>query len=656
MTINSLQKLTNKNLSDIILNCIFFVLFYLYLWFGVELHLIYHGGGFINNFPVFFRGWAFCRESIFHPGGIVEYLSAFLCQFFYYSWAGALIITLQAWLLCMCISYFLKSINAYRLRWVRFVPAVILLVVYNQYTFHFITTIALLVALVFVCLYLRITTGSKLSGTALATFLILSIVLYTAAAGAYLYFAALCAIYELFFRRRWQMGLLYLLSAPFICYIEGVLIFSVSTNNAFNSLLPFSWEVTSSQESSRMIILIHTIYLIPPLIALGLGFKRLFVGNHLSAHADTDMSEANYNKVEEKVEEKHHEPTKPVKGALSYYAGGPMSKLIIEPLALLMILGAAAFFSHDGKLKTLLEVDYYAHHKVWPEVLRTAHRFPNNYFITHAVNRALYHTGRLGHDMFSYPQNPISLLLTFKGSSFEFLDTVIYWSTFDTQIDLGLINMAEHALTESLATYGERPIILQRLALVNMVKGNTGAAQVYLGALSKTLFHSGWANKYRDLLKSDPNLLTDKEIQRLRSLMPEKDHILDVVGIDNLLSFLLEKNKHNRMAFEYKMSNYLLTKQLEKFVQNLDRLNDFDYPEIHRAYQEAILFYMVVTKKTVNLYGRRISPETHNRIIGFNNIYRRYRGNEQLAIPKLAENYGDSYFFYYLYGYQVGRE
>jgi hypothetical protein len=57
---------------------VFFILFYLYLWLEVELRLIYHGSGMVPNFPVFFRGWAFFRQFTSYPGGLVEYLSAFL--------------------------------------------------------------------------------------------------------------------------------------------------------------------------------------------------------------------------------------------------------------------------------------------------------------------------------------------------------------------------------------------------------------------------------------------------------------------------------------------------------------------------------------------------------------------------------------------------
>ena len=75
---------------------LFFIGFYLYLWLDVDLRLIYHGAGEIINFPSFFTGWAFFKEFLSRPGGLVEYAGAFLSQLFYIGWAGALIAPWQA--------------------------------------------------------------------------------------------------------------------------------------------------------------------------------------------------------------------------------------------------------------------------------------------------------------------------------------------------------------------------------------------------------------------------------------------------------------------------------------------------------------------------------------------------------------------------------
>ena len=186
--LGSLRKLSGRVQEGVFQGLVFFVLFYLYLWLVVETHLIYHGAGMFANFPAFFRDWTFLAGFMSYPGGPVECFSALLAQFFYYSWAGALVVTLQAGLICICVDYFLKAVGAARLRWLSFIPPILLLIFYNQYTYHFTTTMALLTVLLFVCLYLKVTPKNKLY--ALAVFLVLSIVLYYISVGAYLVFAA----------------------------------------------------------------------------------------------------------------------------------------------------------------------------------------------------------------------------------------------------------------------------------------------------------------------------------------------------------------------------------------------------------------------------------------------------------------------------------
>ncbi len=57
---------------------IFFVLFYLYLWLGVDLRFMYYGAGVITNFPAFYKGWAFFLTFLSYPGGPLEWVEGFI--------------------------------------------------------------------------------------------------------------------------------------------------------------------------------------------------------------------------------------------------------------------------------------------------------------------------------------------------------------------------------------------------------------------------------------------------------------------------------------------------------------------------------------------------------------------------------------------------
>jgi hypothetical protein len=616
------------------------MLFYIYLRLYIDLKLIYHGAGIITNFPVFYKGWSFLLPFLSYPGGPVEYLSAFLSQLFYYSWAGALVVTVQAWLMCLCLYYMLKVANLRASHLICFASPILLLVLYTQYTFYFVTTMAFLAALVTVCLYLRTTLSHNKVFSCVITFLILSVILYYLACGALLLFAIICTIYELIFRSRWKTSLFYLLSAAAVPYLLGVLVFGIDIIDAFSNLLPFSWKILKYEARKRDVTIVYALYLLPPLTLLlyGLWWK---VAEKVKKRTGRKPAKEHRNIISPLP------CTRAVQGLpakiFSWYRRWPKLEFSVELLLLLAIAGCAVHFSRDDGLRTRFKVDYYAFHKMWPELLTSAQHDPTDPLIAHAVDRALYYRGRLGYDMFSWPQSPDYLFLS--GEKYKGL----YWKIFDVFLDLGVVNIAENDLTECLEGLGDRPMILQRLALINMVKGNLGSAKIYLGALSKTLFDADWAKHYLELLKIDPELSTDKYIQHLRSVCLDKDCLTYSLLKEKTFSWLLERNSHNRMAFEYQMAWYMLKKQLGKFVQNLEHLKDFDFREIPTHYEEAALIYVYGTGKPIQLDGYQSNPEKRQQIEDFSRLFNSYGRDKQAAFKELSTKFRNTYFFYYMY-------
>ena len=76
--------MTDQNQKNIerlstIFSAVFFCFYFFYLWFIIKPNLIYN-----TQEPVFFFGIHFFKEFLDHPGGITEYISAFLTQFYIY--------------------------------------------------------------------------------------------------------------------------------------------------------------------------------------------------------------------------------------------------------------------------------------------------------------------------------------------------------------------------------------------------------------------------------------------------------------------------------------------------------------------------------------------------------------------------------------------
>jgi hypothetical protein len=326
----------------------------------------------------------------------------------------------------------------------------------------------------------------------------------------------------------------------------------------------------------------------------------------------------------------------------------------VQGSLLTLIVLPSVFLSFDRKAKNVVQVSYFTCQRMWPELLDVARKIPlERYFpfCNHAVNRALYRTDRLGDEMFAYPQDHRVADLVFCLSE---RGNIIYMERAELCLELGIINVAEKIALEFLEGSDYSPFVLKQLALINIVKRRIGTARVFLKALSKNLIYGGEARDILRRLKEDPQLENDERIEYLRSIMITDDTVYNVYNEDGWLSELLRVNEHNKMAFEYLMANYLLTKRLDKFVENLPRLDDFGYKEIPRHYQEAILLYIGTTRKKVDLGNRKISAETLRQYKEMNEIRRRY-GRDNIW-RRLAQKFNRTYFYYFTFSYSgIGR-
>jgi hypothetical protein len=135
----------------------------------------------------------------------------------------------------------------------------------------------------------------------------------------------------------------------------------------------------------------------------------------------------------------------------------------------------------------------------------------------------------------------------------------------------------------------------------------------------------------------------------LRSLLLDKDYPTHYLPKEEMLSWLLEKNSQNRMAFEYLMAWYLLNKHLVKFTQKIEHLQDFGYPELPTHYEEAALIYVYGTRKPLHISGYKPSPQLQQRIEDFGQLLNSYGKDKKAAFGELSRKYRNTYFFYYIY-------
>jgi hypothetical protein len=567
------------------------------------------------------------------PGKTTMYMAARLSHYYYFSWAGALIITIIAWLLSVGTDKFITTVSGGRLRWLRFIPAIFLLAQHSRYyPFMLAENLALLIALFFLYLYIRMPVQD--AWFRFVFFMVFSAVIYVTAVQLFLVFVLLAGIFELFNNRRWIVALSCFFSVLIIPYLTNTFVFDLNLSDAYHRILSFPLQLTLKEK-----FLAYSFFSFFPIAGFGCGIWRFL--------AAKQKPKKSRSRKKRKLPKSYRCP----KTSFSMLVGVRQSKYkwFLKTMALLVVTSGVVWLTYDPISRANQRIDYFARHKMWDELLQQSRKsFVQSYdmFICHDVNRALYHTGRLLNDMFLYPQHFAALLLTQNERFPRELLVQMYVKSSNTLYEMGHINEAENASYEALSTLGYYPEGLKRLALINIIKGQTDAARTFLYALGRDFLYEDIAKQYLKRLETDPLLSADEEIQRLRSFMLVEDSIKKTTPKD-----LLEKNRHNRMAFEYLMAFLLLTGQHNAVANSIGYLGNYDYPQgrIPRHLEEAVLLYMAMTKKNADLHGRRINTVTVRRFQKFMQLFQRHKLELQNPAKKLEKEFGDTYYYFYFF-------
>jgi hypothetical protein len=321
------------------------------------------------------------------------------------------------------------------------------------------------------------------------------------------------------------------------------------------------------------------------------------------------------------------------------------TRAMLQVAALAAVCFLTAFYSFDGKAKQKSRTIYLDRQEKWTEVVEHIRQLPiedYSLFYNHFLNKALYFSGRLGDEMFLFPQQTESFLLNAKVA--EGLREIAGCHTF---LRLGEVNLAEKKAHEIMESTGEHPQILKLLALINIVKDQPETARMYLKALRKKLIYGSQAKNL--LAKLDAPLQnTNPEVEYLRSVMLKTDSHLPDNKVTMLLLELLSDNPSNRMAFEYLMGYYLITGKLEEFANNISRLKDLNFIRIPAHYAEGILTHQSITGKKINMHGLSIAPEIVEKFKVFEKDHDSYK-DKQTAAKALIARFGHCYYYYYTF-------
>ena len=310
-------------------------------------------------------------------------------------------------------------------------------------------------------------------------------------------------------------------------------------------------------------------------------------------------------------------------------------------LFLLYVILFLLQYSYNRSERIMLKTEQLVKSGEWEKVLE----YTNGYLMTGRSNQlisyfhhlALYHTGQLPYRLLDYPQKQgvKGLYFPWNSDSRESEYGHILYE------ELGYINEAQRWEFESMVVWGETAPHLINLARYNIVNHRPLVAQRFINKLKQSLF-------YREAALELESLVNGGKVPGLRNALDGKvdtpARFANVLNIGPELQYLCENDSTNKMAFEYLMSNLLLSNHVVRFVDNLKLMSHFSYTELPRIYEEALYIYKLgVGEEEFSKVGIKISPATEDR-------FKRYYGLVQSKQwGTLQKEFGNTYWFYLNY-------
>lgn len=126
--------------------------------------------------------------------------------------------------------------------------------------------------------------------------------------------------------------------------------------------------------------------------------------------------------------------------------------------------------------------------------------------------------------------------------------------------------------------------MIKRLAECNLIKGDTDAAQKYLGLLEHTLVWRNWAKDARQ------SVFYPKKA----CYMNQQDTISVSDNAHAIMMQLLDSNPKNEVALDYILCSTLLLKDVQSFKRDYDRYCT-EQPRIRKLYQEALCIWLAAS-------------------------------------------------------------
>jgi hypothetical protein len=603
-----------------------------------ELHYFLQQTAFLTD-RLFFQG--FTR----YPGGIADYLSEFVAQFFHFNALGSLLIILVASIQGIIALNLVKRITGKVKLSFSIFALILLMSVWVQCDYHypFYAGVRLLLSScsvwIFTVLILRFPRIRQSLG-----FLLAAILFYLAGGAALFVFTAAVILIQIRFQEKktdWFV-------LPVLAIFSGVLPY-IAYKYFFLVDLSLVYSITNSK--SPIILFydadykLYILYSLLPIIilfsVLHLKFKK-YTEHDFVRTLETKKESSPTTKPGKKLSGKAEK--KPVVKVEKRSKKTDNPEFVWMAGQFILLLALAIFcintaFNKEKRNRIL--VSFYGAERDWANVIKTAENL-NDYdlFTNFEYNKALANTGKLAENFLNYPQ--------LAGSHGLFLDGKVTSDVplicSDQFYDLGFIYESQHWSYEAQTIFPNSPRLMKRLVQINLINRKYDLAEKFLNRLAENMLCHNWVTEYQKFIQDTSLVAKDPEFSWKRKCEPIGN--FTSISFAEKLKKLIEANPANKMAFEYLLCSNLLDGDLGAFEAALRKDKKFPKHPLPRSYDEALVLYAYVARKVPGPDDIPFTKEKQSQFVSFIKSLKPFGNDWKSARQSLKKEFGTTYWYY----------
>ena len=257
-------------------------------------------------------------------------------------------------------------------------------------------------------------------------------------------------------------------------------------------------------------------------------------------------------------------------------------------IAVVGIVASIVVDGYDPKVYEMLWQDSMVRQERWNDIIDRAKKHQDdNAFSSECVNLALGVTGQLPDRMFLFNQSGSdALLLHSIRDNMSDLPTAEAFFRLG-MVNSALRYMFD--IQQSILNFRKSGRCTKRIVECYIVNGNYKAAAKHLELLKHSLFYADWAKDAETYLNNDAKVECHKVWGKLRRLRFKEEFLYSYPEKHKMLGLLFLNNTENRLALAYFMGQLLLDGKFTEFMGYMSWVQQYGgYADIPYGYADAI--------------------------------------------------------------------